>query len=92
MKLPRLRLLPREGPITTAEKTSIALPTEMVEIVRGAVATGEYASSSEVIRDALRDWKSKRNLRQKGIVELRQISVKLRCRAPTWVDAFGRAR
>lgn len=42
--------------MTTAEKISIALPPEMVHIVRGAVATGEYASSSEVIRDALRDW------------------------------------
>jgi antitoxin ParD1/3/4 len=31
-------------PMTTAEKISIALPPEMVHIVRGAVATGEYAS------------------------------------------------
>lgn len=81
--------MPRNVPITTAEKISIALPTEMVAIVRGAVATGEYASSSEVIRDALRDWTSKRNLRQKGSVELRQISVRLRCRAPTLVDTVG---
>jgi antitoxin ParD1/3/4 len=59
--------------MTTAEKISIALPPEMVAIVRGAVATGEYTSSSEVIRDALRDWTSKRNMRQQGIAELRQI-------------------
>jgi antitoxin ParD1/3/4 len=32
---------------------------------------GEYASSSEVIRDALREWKYKRVLRQKAIDELR---------------------
>lgn len=73
MKLPRLRMMPREVPITTAERISTALPTGMFAIVRGAVATGEYASSSEVIRDALRDWTTKRNLRQQGIVELRQI-------------------
>ena len=45
----------------------------MVHIVRSAVATGEYASSSEVIRDALRDWTYKRSLRQQGISELRRV-------------------
>jgi antitoxin ParD1/3/4 len=59
--------------MTTAEKISIALPPEMVHIVRGAVATGEYASSSEVIRDALRDWTYKRSLRQQGVGELRRL-------------------
>ena len=39
----------------------------------GAVATGEYASSSEVVRDALRDWTHKRSLRQQGVAELRQV-------------------
>ena len=38
------------------EKISIALPPEMVAVLRQAVETGEYASSSEVVRDALRDW------------------------------------
>ena len=62
--------------MSSPEKISIALPPEMVSIVRGAVATGEYASSSEVIRDALRDWTHKRNMRntrQQGITELRQL-------------------
>ncbi len=53
--------------MTTAEKISIALPPEMVAIVRGAVATGEYASSREVVRDALRDRPHQRNLRQQGV-------------------------
>jgi antitoxin ParD1/3/4 len=59
--------------MAAAEKISIALPTEMVAIVRDAVATGEYASSSEVIRDALRDWTHKRTLRQQGLAELREL-------------------
>lgn len=59
--------------MTTVEKISIALPPELVTIIRGAVDTGEYASSSEVVRDALRDWTHKRNLRQQGIAELRQL-------------------
>ena len=55
------------------EKISIALPPEMVTVLRRAVETGEYASSSEVVRDALRDWTQKRNMRQQGIDELRQV-------------------
>jgi antitoxin ParD1/3/4 len=59
--------------MASVEKISIALPPEMVHIVRNAVITGEYASSSEVIRDALRDWTYKRNLRQQGVSELRRV-------------------
>jgi antitoxin ParD1/3/4 len=55
------------------EKISIALPPEMVALVRQAVVTGEYASSSEVVRDALRDWTQKRSLRQQGIEELCKV-------------------
>src|ERR1039458_9651883 len=57
----------------SVEKISIALPPEMVAQLRQAVETGEYASSSEVIRDALRDWTHKRQLQQNGIAELRQL-------------------
>ena len=59
--------------MSTAEKISIALPPEMVAIVRSAVATDEYASTSEVIRDARRDWTHKRSLRQQGVAELREL-------------------
>ena len=57
----------------SVEKISIALPPEMVAQVRQAVETGEYASSSEVVRDALRDWTHKRQLQQSGIAELRRL-------------------
>jgi antitoxin ParD1/3/4 len=57
----------------TVEKISIALPPEMVAQVRLAVDTGEYASSSEVVRDALRDWTHKRQLQQSGVDELRRL-------------------
>jgi antitoxin ParD1/3/4 len=64
---PGVRFMPN------VEKISIALPPEMVAVVRQAVETGEYASSSEVVRDALRDWTQKRSMRQQGINELRQV-------------------
>ena len=58
---------------TTVEKLSIALPPEMAALVREAVEGGEYASSSEVIRDALRAWKRKRLLQRQGLGELRAL-------------------
>jgi antitoxin ParD1/3/4 len=45
------------------ERLTITLPTEMAGVVKGAVDDGDYASTSEVIREALRDWKLKRELR-----------------------------
>jgi len=55
------------------EKISIALPPEMVSMVREAVEAGEYSSSSEVVREALREWSHKRSLREKGLDELRRV-------------------
>ena len=59
--------------MASIEKISIALPQEMVEKVREAVDAGEYASSSEVVREALRDWNQKRVLHQQGLNELRRV-------------------
>ena len=39
------------------ERLTITLPYEMSAAVKDAVASGDYASVSEVVRDALRDWK-----------------------------------
>ncbi|MDR5746324.1 type II toxin-antitoxin system ParD family antitoxin [Caballeronia sp. LZ029] len=38
----------------TTQHMSITLPNEMAEFVREKVARGDYASDSEVLRDALR--------------------------------------
>ena len=53
------------------ERLTITLPAEMAELVKGAVNDGDYASSSEVIREALRDWKMKRELRLGQLAELK---------------------
>lgn len=57
----------------TVEKLSIALTQEMAKEVRMAVKSGEYASSSEVIREALRDWHRKRVFQDQEIEELRSL-------------------
>jgi len=38
----------------TTKQLSITLPKEMADAVKAKVATGEYATESEVIRDGLR--------------------------------------
>jgi antitoxin ParD1/3/4 len=59
--------------MATVEKISIALTQDMAALVRQAVESGEYASSSEVIRDALRGWKMNRALQEHQIEELRRL-------------------
>lgn len=59
--------------MANVEKLSIALTPEMAVTVRECVENGEYASSSEVIREALRDWKLKRSLQQNEIINLRNL-------------------
>lgn len=41
-------------PMRSTQQFSITLPNEMADAVRAKVATGEYATESEVIRDGLR--------------------------------------
>ena len=53
------------------QRLTITLPADMARLVKGAVDDGDYASSSEVIRDALRDWKMKRKLRLGQLAELK---------------------
>ncbi|WP_298332676.1 type II toxin-antitoxin system ParD family antitoxin [Asticcacaulis sp.] len=55
------------------EKVSIALTVDMAAMVRDAVDSGEYASASEVVREALRDWKYKQQARERQIAELKAL-------------------
>jgi antitoxin ParD1/3/4 len=60
-----------EIPVGAIERLTITLPADMAGLVRGAVDEGDYASTSEVIREALRDWKLKRELRLRQLTELK---------------------
>ncbi|WP_373489471.1 type II toxin-antitoxin system ParD family antitoxin [Blastomonas sp.] len=55
------------------EKLSIALTADLAAEVREAVASGMYATSSEVIREALRDWSRRRAFQQTELGELRRL-------------------
>jgi antitoxin ParD1/3/4 len=59
--------------MANVEKISIALTPEMNTFVREAVQTGDYASASEVMREALRDWRQRRTERAHAIGELGRL-------------------
>lgn len=60
--------------MSTVEKITIALTPEMASFVRTVVQSGEYASTSEAIRDAVREWKERRDLLGYTIDELRGLA------------------
>lgn len=60
--------------MATVEKITIALTPEMAGFVRAAVDAGEYASTSEAIRDAVREWKERRDLLGYSVEELREMA------------------
>ncbi len=55
------------------EKLSITLPTDMVHIIKDKVVAGHYASTSEVLREAMRAW-----LRQEEEHEIRMAAIQAR--------------
>ncbi len=55
------------------QKVSIALTGGQLAALKAAVEAGEYATTSEVVREAIRDWQFKRELRQEDIKRLRQL-------------------
>ena len=60
-----------ESGLANIERLTITLPTDMATLVKGAVNGGDYASVSEVVRDALRDWKVKRTLQMQELAALK---------------------
>ena len=43
------------------ERITVTMPAEMAARLRAAVERGEYATTSEVVREALRDWGEERD-------------------------------
>ncbi|WPZ37203.1 type II toxin-antitoxin system ParD family antitoxin (plasmid) [Thalassobaculum sp. OXR-137] len=53
------------------ERMTITMPTELADVLRQTVAGGEYASASEVVREALREWTHNRNDERRDLEALR---------------------
>lgn len=58
--------------MSEVQKVSVALTGEQVAALKVAVESGEYATTSEIVREALRDWQRKRELHAKDVEVLRQ--------------------
>ena len=58
--------------MASVEKVSVVLSSDLLEAVKSAVESGEYASASEVFGEALREWQLKKPLRQTEVERLRQ--------------------
>jgi antitoxin ParD1/3/4 len=59
--------------MANVEKLSIAVTPEMAAMMREVVGSGEYASSSEVMREALREWKFRWRQREHAVEELKKL-------------------
>src|SRR5260370_4335704 len=68
-----LLLLWSEVRMAKVGKITVALSEDTLSAVREAVASGEYASSGEGVRDALRDLKVKHKLSHIEFDEIRRL-------------------
>ncbi len=59
--------------MSKVQKVSIALTPEMNALVQEAVASGQYASASEVVRDALRFWQNRERVREEALAYTRAL-------------------
>jgi antitoxin ParD1/3/4 len=55
------------------QKLSVALTEELARDIEAAVASGDYSTASEVVRDALRTWKQARAERDATIRRLERL-------------------
>lgn len=59
--------------MTNVEKVSVSMTPQHAQLLRDAVESGAYASGSEVIREAMRDWSAKWQQRRGDIQRLREL-------------------
>ena len=53
------------------ERMTVVFPEPMASKLRAAVQAGEYASTSEAVRDAVRQWDERRQFKEEEITRLR---------------------
>jgi antitoxin ParD1/3/4 len=53
------------------ERMTITMPTDLAAVIKAAVDGGDYASTSEVVREALREWKLRRAVQSQELAALK---------------------
>lgn len=74
------------------QKVSVALTAEQVVVLKSVVDSGEYATTSEVVREAIRDWQRKRELHGLDIDQMRQLWAKGKQSGPAQSADLARVR
>lgn len=59
--------------MSKVERVTVTVSTDQATVLRDTVEHGEYASTSEIVREALRDWIRKRDQDQRDLETLRQL-------------------
>jgi len=59
--------------MANVKKVSVSMTPQHADLLRDAVESGAYASGSEVVREALRDWSAKWQQRRGDIQRLREL-------------------
>ena len=59
--------------MANVEKVSVSMSPQHAELLRDAVESGAYASGSEVVREAMRDWSAKWQQQRGDIQRLREL-------------------
>ena len=55
------------------ERITVTMPEEMAALMRSAVDSGKYATASEVVREAMRDWADHQTRREAALQQLRGL-------------------
>ena len=58
--------------MSAIERITISLPAELAATLRASVDDGDYASTGEIVREALHDWQRAREREQRDLEELRE--------------------
>lgn len=58
--------------MAAAERLTVSVPVEMAAMLRENVEGGEYASTSEIVREALRAWTRARDQERRDLAALRE--------------------
>jgi antitoxin ParD1/3/4 len=58
------------------ERITVTMPEEMAAKMRAAVDAGAYATTSEIVREALRDWSEDQARKAAALAEIRSEIAK----------------
>ncbi|MCQ1834965.1 type II toxin-antitoxin system ParD family antitoxin [Neorhizobium galegae] len=77
--------------MANVEKLSVSMTPQHAELLRDAVQSGAYASGSEVVREAMRDWSAKWMQKREDIAKLRAMWAEGKASGPATDADFDAA-